>query len=235
MKELSIEEKAKAYDNVREKIAVRFGSNVANEIFSEYEESEDERIRKALINQFSDYKRRGENHGFGYSNDKILAWLEKQGEQNSDDKTEPKFKQGDWIVFNGLILCVKMVVKGHYIATSKDGITNGYDWGIDNVARLWTIQDAKDGDILCTYECDEPKIVFILKGVPKIHYALSYHCYYNIMYSHFDSDSEKGCLAPNDEDVKPATEEQRDLLFSKMEKAGYEWDSETKKIINNND
>lgn len=41
MKELSIEEKAKAYDNVREKIAIRFGCNVAKEIFSEYEESEE--------------------------------------------------------------------------------------------------------------------------------------------------------------------------------------------------
>ena len=46
MKELLIEEKAKAYDKVREKIALRFGSNVAEEIFFEFEEPEDERIRK---------------------------------------------------------------------------------------------------------------------------------------------------------------------------------------------
>ena len=37
MKELSIEEKAKAYDEVREKIAIRFGSNVADEIFYQFE------------------------------------------------------------------------------------------------------------------------------------------------------------------------------------------------------
>ena len=49
MKELSVKEKAKAYDKVREKIALRFGSNVSEEIFSEYEESEDERIRKELL------------------------------------------------------------------------------------------------------------------------------------------------------------------------------------------
>lgn len=49
MKELSMEEKAKAYDEAREKIAVRFGTNVAEEIFSEFEESEDERIRKEII------------------------------------------------------------------------------------------------------------------------------------------------------------------------------------------
>lgn len=40
------EEKAKAYDEVREKIALRFGSNVAEEIFSEFEMNEDDRIRK---------------------------------------------------------------------------------------------------------------------------------------------------------------------------------------------
>ena len=31
-------------------------------------------------------------------------------------------------------------------------------------------------------------------------------------------------------DVKPATKEQRDLLFSKMKEAGYEWDSEKKEL-----
>lgn len=101
---------------------------------------------------------------------------------------------------------------------------------IDKSASVFTIQDAKDGDVLCTYECDEPKIVFILKGTPKKHYALSYHCYYNIMYPHFAPDSEKGCLAPNDEDVKPATKEQRDILFAKMKEAGYEWDAEKKEL-----
>ena len=89
----------------------------------------------------------------------------------------------------------------------------------------------KDGDILCTYECYKPKIVFILKGTPKKHYALRYHCYYNIMYPYFESDSKKGCLAPNDEDLKLATKEQRDLLFQKMEEAGYEWSDKDRKLI----
>ena len=43
------EEKSKAYDKVREKIKVRFGTNVAEEIFSEFEETEDERISKEII------------------------------------------------------------------------------------------------------------------------------------------------------------------------------------------
>lgn len=64
------------------------------------------------------------------------------------DKVEPKFHEGDWIVFNGLTLYIKEVVNGFYRTISKGGIPNSYDWDIDNVARLWTIADAKDGDVL---------------------------------------------------------------------------------------
>ena len=91
MKELSIEEKAKRYDKAlkRAKNTIEVNQTIPNivecveSLFPELAESEDEKIRKALINQFSDYKRRGENHGFGYSNDKILDWLERQGKQRS--------------------------------------------------------------------------------------------------------------------------------------------------------
>lgn len=74
MKELSIEQKAKAYDQVREKIALRFGSNVAEEIFSKFEDSEDGRIRKALI-RFH----KSTIDVDGIKGDDIVAWLEKQG------------------------------------------------------------------------------------------------------------------------------------------------------------
>ena len=85
MKELSIEEKAKAYGKVREKIALRFGSNVAEEIFSEFEESEDERIRKALIKAikmkaFPTSTCGGELFICGQPSDKCITWLEKQGQ-----------------------------------------------------------------------------------------------------------------------------------------------------------
>ena len=54
-------------------------------IFPELKESEDERIRKRLIEFFEDW---GEtkSHCWGKSVNKILAWLEKQGEQKPKDK-----------------------------------------------------------------------------------------------------------------------------------------------------
>lgn len=147
------------------------------------------------------------------------------------DKVKPKFHEGEWIIQENIgVYKVIEVCKSWYEVV--DNQNNHYSIGFDKeyMCHLWTPQDAKDGDVLCTYECCEPKIVFILKGAPKKPYVLGYHCYYNIMYPHFGSDSEKGCLAPNDEDVTPATKEQCDLLFQKMKEEGYEWNAEKKEI-----
>ena len=92
MKELSIEEKAQRYDEVLEKArqlcayptTKPFISDL-QDFFPELKESEDERIRKALIDGFTVMKE-SKNCGKTFSNHNIpvvdiLAWLEKQGEQ----------------------------------------------------------------------------------------------------------------------------------------------------------
>lgn len=163
--------------------------------------------------------------------------------QKPSTKAEPKFHKGEWLCENEpnnyarFIQILETVnVQGKERCRISRDIHNDEDTVefdfVEKYYHKFDIRDAKDGDVLCTYECAEPKIVFILKGTPKKHYALSYHCYYNIMYPHFGSDSEKGCLAPDDEDVKPATKGQRDLLFQKMREAGYEWDAEKKELKN---
>ena len=199
-------------------------------IFPELAESEDERIRKWLKHIIGEWSY-DDLFAKGFRKEDIIAWLEKQGEQNPADKIEPKFHEGDWVVRNGKTLQISHideVLDGtfHYWFTVGTWLSSAKM----EDAHLWTVQDAKDGDVLCTYECDVPKIVFILKGTPKKHCALSYHCYYNIMYPHFESDSVKGCLAPNDEDVKPATKEQRAQLEKAMTNAGYTFDFEKIKL-----
>jgi hypothetical protein len=82
------EEKAKAYDKAIERaksligdtIIEESGQHIAEVIFPELKESEDERIRKSLISYL---------HGLGefdYPDKKTynnwLVWLEKQGEHN---------------------------------------------------------------------------------------------------------------------------------------------------------
>ena len=73
----------KKYKEANKKVAIRFGSNVARELFPEFYESEDERIRKAihiyldwLDGRNKDYQPKGD-----YSIKDMIAWLEKQGEK----------------------------------------------------------------------------------------------------------------------------------------------------------
>ena len=161
-----------------------------------------------------------------------LESLEKEGKQKPADKIEPKFKDGDWITNGEYTWKIVEVNPLNYILQSQDGnIVDDTISHVDEHFHLWTIQDAKDGDVLFTKKYEEPNIVFILKGrVPK-DCVCRYYCYYNIMYPHFATDELKGCLAPKCADLMPATKEQRDLLFQKIKEAGYEWDSESKQLL----
>lgn len=94
MKELTIEEKAKAYDEAIDRAKdfmngevyyeLKIGENIMCWIFPELRESEDERIRTFLHHTFTAQylckDKLGKWHGEPVVN--ILAWLEKQGEQN---------------------------------------------------------------------------------------------------------------------------------------------------------
>lgn len=73
----------KKYKEANDKIAARFGTNVAKEIFSDLYESEDEKVRKALIEMVHDTT--GDSLWIDYNVHKseAIAWLEKQGEQKS--------------------------------------------------------------------------------------------------------------------------------------------------------
>ena len=90
MKELSIEEKAKRYDEALKVLHkydganIMFSQSLKEEMFPELKESWDERIRKAIINVFAshaDYE-----IFFGASVEDILAWLEKQAVRENPSK-----------------------------------------------------------------------------------------------------------------------------------------------------
>ena len=152
--------------------------------------------------------------------------------KETEHKVEPKFKVGDWIVFNGLTLYINEVVQGYYRTISIGGIPNSYDWDIDNVARLWAIQDAKEGDVLI----NDFHLTFIFKEIKNNMYIS--HCSIidrgNDVIVNSMAEREVGDV--NLVKCHPATKEQYDLLFSKMKEAGYEWDAEkkeTKLLITN--
>lgn len=98
MKELSIEEKAKRYDEAikiaRSKIRndknhVLYEKDIID-ILSELKESEDERIRKELIQYLKDNPTN--LPGGQYCRDDFFRWLEKQGEQKSNPYSGVSFE-----------------------------------------------------------------------------------------------------------------------------------------------
>ena len=237
-------EKAQAYDNVVNKLKkfIQQGveplitKNDVQDFFPELAESnsEDERIRKSLIRNYTNQHSSNFPTADGFTREQILAWLEKQGksalevihEQKPNNK--PKFNVGDWIVFNGLILLVNEVVQGYYRTISIGGIRNSYDWDIDNMARLWTLQEAKDGDVLTVK--DRP---FIYNGEVN---PLSVGGYCGIDINNiFKINEERLGYGSQgwtmfDGDIYPATKEQRELLFQKMKKSGYTFNFEKKEL-----
>ena len=142
------------------------------------------------------------------------------GEQKPIDKVEPNFKVGDWVVYcNDDVDLITGIEENGYCVNNSGYIP----FICESDIRLWTVQDAKDGDVLAW---DDSKCIALLKNI-------------------YDEDSFNsygfvgGCTGTFEsrqsyhdiEGAHPATKEQRDLLFQKMHEAGYEWDAEKKELI----
>ena len=228
MKELSTEEKAKAYEESLERAkdfmngevhyALKRGENIMCWIFPELKESEDERIRKAIVATIHLY------YGEPLEDEakEMIAWLEKQADQNPVEMVAPKFKVGDWIIQGCNILKIRCFDDKYYCFETVEGyVDHMLISEIDSLYHLWTIQDAKDGYILVdNYE----NIGIFEKVSGMVWYSYCYlGCNGGFIYENYGG-------AHNLANVNPANKEQRDLLFQKMHEAGYEWDAEKKEL-----
>ncbi|MBO7730934.1 MAG: hypothetical protein J6S67_00225 [Methanobrevibacter sp.] len=230
------EEKAKAYDEALMRTQQRWEcGDISREmleyLFPQLQESEDERIRKAIIDYFN---LQDDNTTYSFISKKdIINWLEKQGEQKLINKVEPKFnfRVGQWIVTTGKCIYLIAEIEGFNV-TLVDNIGNEYVFDVSSLAdaHLWTIQDAKDGDVLC-YK-DE---IFIYKHDIKncteketSFGGMVYYCCYDG--KRFITDSMYSLTEKDKDDIHPATRELRDLLYTKMKEAGYELDAEKKEL-----
>ena len=152
-----------------------------------------------------------------------IAWLEKQGEKKPTDKVELKFKDGDWVVYDHRTYQVVELPKEGYINLGLRG--NGkIEFAPSTYCRHWTIQDAKDGDVLA---CNEEILLFKSYSVQG---RISLYCWYNGQTNNFHSKEVDDASLTTRNKICPATKEQRDLLFQKMKEAGYEWDAEKKEL-----
>ena len=150
------------------------------------------------------------------------------------DKAETRFHKGDWVVNNyeseevrricevdiANNLYILSIDESHFIKTNPIGLVNVF-------YHLWTIKDAKDGDVL-SYISDEGDLWVMI-------YQSLYEPYEGCVHYHAllfnDNFKDGGTCSICIDNLKPATEEQRDLLFQKMHEDGYKWDSENKKLI----
>ena len=114
-------------------------------VFPELKESEDERIRKMIINTLNRDKILTEDEAHD-----CVTWIEKQGDKKPTDKVEPKFKVGEWIVW--LNKCYKVNYNGcGYELIDQMGLRTSLGYGtVDESAHLWTLEDAKVGDVLAS-------------------------------------------------------------------------------------
>ena len=220
MKELSVEQKAKAYDE-----AIRKAKDMLNYkevrqedveyLFPELKESED-KIRKELIDFV-----KSRLAGFPQC-EKFIAWLEKQGEQKSAYKVKPKFKVGDWCIDNedGIIFQIVKVLDNTYTYKTNEGKEYSCThYSLENDVRLWTIQDAKDGDVL---HPPSHRLIWIYKDNEH------YHACINMNYVTENTARNGQIVIPND--VCPATKDEQTILFTKLKETGYEWDADKKEL-----
>lgn len=182
--------------------------------------------------------------------------VEKQGEQKSQGKlaleaaneekvdnqncvkpaykVESKFKAGDWIVWQGKYFKVNYNGCG-YELTDQNGKSTSLEYGaIDETANLWTIQDAKAGDVLYSPKGAGVECIFLIEDWKQLECTGKTLCS-SIVYRVEDDEivvCEHGAIWWEGvvDLFYPATKEQRDLLFEKMKQEGYEWNAEKKEL-----
>jgi hypothetical protein len=169
--------------------------------------------------------------------------LEKQGEQEkpqvykTDDGEvitysksegykviEPKFKVGDWITNGDYTWKIVEIKPLDYILQSQDGnIVDDTISHVDEQFHSFTIQDAKEGDVLVD---EDINVIGIFEGTEGM-------CWHSKIYYSYATKELYGieCGGSHQKEfAKPATKEQRDTLMKAMADAGYAFDFAKKEL-----
>ena len=145
--------------------------------------------------------------------------------QKSADKIEPTFNVDDWVVNKfGDSWHIDSLDKKNYQVSDGKGNYNYFPISKQDEMHLWTIQDAKDGDVLA---CNEEILLFKSYSAQG---RISLYCWYNGHTNNFHGKEVIDILLTTRNKVCPATKEQRDTLMKAMNDAGYEWDAEKKEL-----
>ena len=157
----------------------------------------------------------------------VAKCFENQDKKKLVDNVEPKFKVGDWVVNKlGDSWHIDSFDKKYYQVSDRKGNYNYFPITKQDEMRLWTIQDAEDGDVL-TYVTDEEDLWIMI--YQSLYEPYEGHVHYHAFLVN-DNFSDKGTCCICIDDLNPATKEQRDFLFKRMREAGYEWDAKNKEL-----
>lgn len=205
-----LELKAKAYDDAKERMSYAYNQN---------------RVPIRFINEIFPniklYEKQGEPKDYGSIDPHFCKPI---------NKAESIFEVGNCVVVNGKEYTF-LVKKGAPRYQVEDTNCDIYSFYLlpngEEEYHLWTIKDAKDGDILAG-KIDGDSYILIYKQI-KDGWIETYGHYYDSV-DRFCVPSQLFCREVNGT-FYPATKEQRNLLFQKMKEAGYEWDENAKKLI----
>ena len=179
----------------------------------------------------------------------LLTWLDKKGEQEEPQVyetedgeiitypgtdrnkfVEPNFHEGDWVVNKfGDSWHIDSIDKKNYQVSDGKGNYNYFPISKQDEMHLWTIKDAKTGDVLAN-----DHHILILKelvydwssnGTP---YSVKAYCGIKPN-GNFEIGKDNWCFCGTLH-ILPATKEQRDALRKAMNNAGYEWNDKTKTL-----
>lgn len=222
-------------------------------IFPELKESEEERVKRILYSISSKMARHlalifteEEFQCFdAWSN----SWIKERCNKSVDKsiETKPKFNVGDWVIINNDKIDLDLISFDYLDLNSPLLIT---DFGVDgqhykvedvngksdyprmefieNRYHLWTLEDAKDGDVLVHSKptSDDFDYIFIYNNTCLLQ---AYGYYSKKKDRTFVKDrSHYYCPWNMDEVIMPATKKQRDFLRSKFREIHFEWDGKNK-------
>ena len=156
-------------------------------------------------------------------------------------KIETRFKVGDWVVNKfGDSWHIDSFDKKNYQVSNGKGNYNYFPISKQDEMRPWTIQDAKDGDVLAFSWLEDKnsweKIIIFKKyhseGIKGLYSMPCIEGYGNTFKNEKMVFVEKVPYYSKTwtRNFHPATKEQRDRLFQKIKEAGYEWDAEKKEL-----
>ena len=141
-------------------------------------------------------------------------------------KPKPKFLVGQYVTdgyMSGQITSIEDNYNCYKILDVMGDINTFIPFTLQDNYHLWAINDAKDGDVLAF--SNDTIVIF-----KDLYNSTSFHSYCHIEDGIFDLNKDEVPDWWNSKGFKPATKEQRDLLFQKIREAGYKWNDETKTL-----